>query len=638
MQSASTLPEMSPLEAFKQRIETESPEPAKNITRIDGRRLRAGQLFAMRLASDPARKSLFCGLPTGYGKTKAAMLAFAQRYELDTADHLLYLVPSDNLRGSVEKDLHLLSGLTDAKVLRATMDRPVAVAREGRKVSQEDGVVAIVTTIQQAATSFAHIENVMETIGGRWMVVFDEAQNYEAPKRDAMPGPWTRAKRALESRSDVTFTLGMTGTVLRSDGKWSDFGKPDFEVPYGVAHEEKAIRGLRAHEIDYVIDVEVDGEIQSMKLSEIDDARRADGEGTSVDAWETAHNVRYFGRYITDIFDAARSKLSQIQGFEPRAAMMVFCMSVKHAKITCETINRFAGKGFAEWVGSSDVGEETRTPEENRAILQRFKEGKFQCLVQVNMASVGYDHPHVCVELWLNTISAPVYVMQGIGRALRITQKVDDAHIFYSPDHPAREMFKNLEAEMPPDDYDGDDVDDGPVGGGGGGGVVKFPVWQILNARRSEVVIHTALGSYNVESEEDAKDLAAAMQARTSLLTSDQIEAEVARIFQDAKERDEASANELSLKERTAQAQANVKSALSAVVRTLARKTGMRQDPTWYGAMYTRLHRQYLREHPGSVSQTDMTEDQLRAKHSWLEQLHAEIKDSPVARIPQWLR
>jgi superfamily II DNA or RNA helicase len=637
MEPASTLPQMPPLEEFKRRILAESPDPVKPVERLEGHRLRAGQQFAMRLASEPQRRSLFVGLPTGYGKTSTALLSFAQRHALRSSDHLLYIVPSDNLRDSVLQECHLLTELTGATVARSTMDRPVAVAQELRKIARQGGIGVVVTTIQQVALSFAHVENVLETAGGRWMVVFDEVQNYERPREGQQPGAWTRAKRALEARDDITFVLAMTGTVVRSSGHWSDFGEPDFEVPLAVAREERVIRSVCAHEIDYLIDVEMDGSIESMRLSDVDNARAAEG-CASVDAWELKHNVRYFGRYITDIFAAAHGTLVAEQARDPRAAMMVFCMSVAHAKTTCDTLNRFAGKGFAEWIGSSDVGDDSRSPEENRAILRRFKEGRFHCLVQVNMATVGFNHPHVCVELWLNTIGASVYVMQGIGRALRITPKLDAAHIFYSPDHPARDIFRNLESALPSDDAEGEKS--GPLDGGSGGGgdSVKFPPWQIFNARRTDVVVHTPLGDFNADSENDAHELAVSLAARSSSLTVDSARAEVDRIFREAREQQESSASELTLTERTEQARGQAEKALMAVIRTVARKTGQRQDPAWYGAMKARVHGEYKKRQASKVSQSDMTEDQLRAKHSWLEQLHAEISAAPAAGVPAWLR
>ena len=94
---------------------------------------------------------------------------------------------------------------------------------------------------------------------------------------------------------------------------------------------------------------------------------------------------------------------------------------------------------------------------------------------------------------------------------------------------------------------------------------------------------------------------------------------------------------ELSEKERLSQARAQVKAAISAVTRTLARKSGLlRTDGQWHGMKQKAIHSQYRDK--VNVSQSDMTEDQLRAKHTWLEQLHTQIAQSPAVEVPEWLR
>lgn len=637
MEPTSTVPELSSVEDFKRWIAESTPSPAKEIPRVNGHRLRAGQEAAMRLASEPNRSRLFAGLPTGYGKTITAQVVFAQRHALGLADHLLYLVPSDNLRSAVLKECSLLGELTGASVHRWGMDRYVSVAQGARAAAKKGGVVVIVTTIQQAARSFAHIESVMETAGGRWMVVFDEVQNYEHFRDDDEPGAFTGAKRALESRHDVSFTMAMTGTTVRSDRRRTDFGVPDFEVPLSVAREEKVIRAVQAYAVDYVVDAEVDGETQTMRLSDLEAAQKEDN-ASSLSAWELRHGVRYYGRYITDIFEAAMTKLQEQQAFDSRACMIVFCMSVNHAKVTCDTINRIYGKGYSEWIGSSDVGDDTRSQEENRRILDRFKDGKFKCLVQVNMASVGFDHKYVCVELFLNTVGASVNIMQSVGRALRISEKLDVAHIFYSPDHPAKPLFESLECELPSDAPEALDpaVPQEERSAPSDPSVVPFPPFTILNTRRDGITIHTSLGAIRDGNREDEMYLAKKFAAGTGVTEENAAEA-VRRFLQEEKEKQEIVASELTEKERLDQARAQIKVAISAVTRTLARKSGgQRVTPEWHGMKQKAIHREY-RSKTG-LSQSDMTVDQLRAKHTWLESLHEQIAQGPTAEVPSWLR
>lgn len=98
---------------------------------------------------------------------------------------------------------------------------------------------------------------------------------------------------------------------------------------------------------------------------------------------------------------------------------LVFAVDVQHAKDICQA---FKDAGYnAEFI----VGDEDLTPD-RRAMIDRFKTGKTQVLVNVNILTAGFDHPGIkCLTLACPTKSLTKFFQQ-IGRATRTLSGVID--------------------------------------------------------------------------------------------------------------------------------------------------------------------------------------------------------------------
>ena len=158
--------------------------------------------------------------------------------------------------------------------------------------------------------------------------------------------------------------------------------------------------------------------------------------------------MRFTSKYIAGILSSAHDCLT-IKNLTHSGAhqMLVFAMNVAHAKFVSDTLNSMYGNGFSDWVG---VGERGRTSKENKGIVEDYKNNKIACLVQVNIASEGFDNPRSSVLVFLNLIRKDsVVAIQGAGRGVRRNYLIlnfdeDVCDMFASPDTPIAELIQEF--------------------------------------------------------------------------------------------------------------------------------------------------------------------------------------------------
>lgn len=96
-----------------------------------------------------------------------------------------------------------------------------------------------------------------------------------------------------------------------------------------------------------------------------------------------------------------------------RNKIILFCVSIEHCNnmTECLNINGISAKSI----------DSTTDRKEREQVIKEFKEGKFKCLVNINICSIGFDEPSVdCVVLARSTKSKMLYLQQ-LGRGLRLS-------------------------------------------------------------------------------------------------------------------------------------------------------------------------------------------------------------------------
>ena len=180
-------------------------QPSKHLPELPFEKtLRPGQRRV--IAALPENKKLNVKLPTGYGKTRAFVAAFAKLKQAGRANRLLVIVPTDNqLRQFVEdgpRELQRMGISNPVSVCDVRYYKTEAVRQHRNNTCQ-----VYVTTIQSliGGRTSEIVGCLMQT--GRWLVVVDEYHHYGVEKS------W--GKRVLELPCE--FILALSATPGRPD-------------------------------------------------------------------------------------------------------------------------------------------------------------------------------------------------------------------------------------------------------------------------------------------------------------------------------------------------------------------------------------------------------------------------------------
>jgi len=134
------------------------------------------------------------------------------------------------------------------------------------------------------------------------------------------------------------------------------------------------------------------------------------------------------GEFIPGELDAAVNTLARVKKAceeivrhgADRKSWIVFACSVEHAFSVKDQMEKHVACAII--IGDTDS-------DERRESIRAFRAGELRCLINVNVLTVGFDHPGVdLIALLRPTLSARLYLQQ-VGRGLRIAPGKKDAMI-----------------------------------------------------------------------------------------------------------------------------------------------------------------------------------------------------------------
>ena len=230
-----------------------------------------------------------------------------------------------------------------------------------------------------------------------------------------------------------------TGTPLRSDNK-ALFGVPMTEDAEGIqyyqalhevgmreAHAEGGIlKRVAAHVVDYAVQMihTETGEEVEVTLSELRDAAATSKE---VDVYLARRKLRFHEVYLETLlgpafarFEAKRKRMQAVQvaarmGGRPVRdhQMLVIAMSNRHAQAILAFVRRrFPG------VTSGRIGQDVPAAERN-ALLDAYREGRLDVMVQVDMIGEGTDIKPISVIVKADLVRAVSKTLQQVFRGMR---------------------------------------------------------------------------------------------------------------------------------------------------------------------------------------------------------------------------
>lgn len=598
-------------------------------------KLRKGQQQVIDLLSKPGsspRKNgkLVAELPTGYGKTYVICAAYALLREQGAVGRMLVVVPSDEQFNSyleeIESDLADL-GAPISGALKAS-------SALGLKAHKENTAEVFVTTVQSLTSNEDAITDLLKT--GLWLLAADEYHRY------AKDNTWGKSLVGLNS----VFTLAVSATPDRTDGGDKAIeGAPDVRVTLREAVEEGAIRPVVVRSSSYAIDLTMRGEDTPRRMSTSELRKALAESGADISTQEVKKELRYYSKYLYKAILDPYIKLNQLNAEQPgEHKMLVFAMGVGHAKSVCEQVNGIAGEKIADWIGVQSTVERDdgkavvigRSEKENKDVLDKFKSGEFNVLVQVKKATEGFNDVRCSVLLFLNLTGESVQLKQMIGRGLRRNYAVEPAAdrkarkdrcwIYVSNDHPGLEYMKRLEGEMAHEDDDDDD--EGATGGGGSGTpIYGIPEFYILDARFSGEELFYPFGDDGQISEAQAIARAREGTAELADASDETIQAHLRRLFG-------MEPKPVSTTEKISRARKKVTDSARMlggnVVRVRAERCGGTFPQSLLGDTIRGIHAKWLRHNP-SLSHDSMSVEDFERKYEWIRGINNRMKAAPDA-------
>lgn len=395
------------------------------ITLREGFRLRAGQVAFLQKLAHALKTGSMAHLGVfvpGYGKTITALASFVIARHLDIAQKLVVFVPRGNLRDQYADSREL------AAVFR-NLGAPVfsfCIADSERTFLKNLHTDIIITTYQYASGKGGKEALKRFCASAACMFVFDEVHHLSedgswAGSINQFPFVCSVALSGTPMRSDNKSLFGVpTETRLGSDGKHVQFYTPLHETLLRDAHAEGGIlKRVAVHIIDYTVKLKNTDTGEIVELS-LDKLSKEASSGAEVDAFLARKKLRFHEVYLDALlrpaferFTEKRRELEREGLSDRQHQMLVIAMSNKHA----EAMLGYVQAHFPE-VRSGRIGQDV--PEEERQrLLQEYRDGRLDVMVQVDMIGEGTDIKPISIIVKADLVRALSKTMQQIFRGMR---------------------------------------------------------------------------------------------------------------------------------------------------------------------------------------------------------------------------
>ena len=552
-------------------------------------------------------------LVTGYGKSWVGLISYAVNRAMGRVNRCLIVVPTDTQRqqyiNGLEKDADEL-GIEHRKILEADGKSFVI---KSNMMNEAD---IFVTSIQKIASDETYFNDLMEK--GSWMVIADECHKYAKDKT------WGNSLTSL----DTEIFIGMSATPLRTAGNWGILGEPIVEQTLREARKESAIRGVRIHVEDYFVDIiDAAGDVYRLTTKTIKDFA-LENHIDDMSEWMLKKEVRISSKYISDALTTIINCIlgKRLNHPDTRHQAIVYAMGCKHAKMLSDALDNHSSGLIANWI-CSDRDENT-----NRKIIESFESGDIDILVQVCMASEGFNSKYVSIlgymNLWNNESVAGD---QSLGRALRrdviIPHNEDIADIFIPEDNGLAEYFKTLESNVNGEDlipsksgdhgFEENDLDPLSLR------MMTIPEFHIVNVKFKGEEVFTPLDESEIKT----------CQEITSKFISDHPESSSDEIFKLVEEAWQKKKNpKLSDVQIRKKASSRVQDAVSIFVRNLLKaRFGRSFEKSAQADMYRKVQ--------GKMKQLfgpkdNLTTDELKLSYGWVREQNNTLKFD--REVPEW--
>ena len=350
-----------------------------------------------------ARRGMI-SMPTGSGKTRVAVQAIVEAMrEGDYNGGVLWVADRDELcEQAVEAWRQVWSSIgVEAAPLR--ISRMWAGQPQPLPTSDRHVIVATVQTLNAKIMTKPY-----EFLADFGLIVFDEAHRSIAPTYTSVMVElgFTRRRRATEPR-----LLGLTATPYRGynaeETRWlvNRYGRNRLDAGAFASDESEAvIRELQDMRVLAQADHDtIEGGRISLYPDELRQVKQA--------PWLPQSAERRIGRDSGRTQRIIEAYEEHILSVDPKWPTLIFATSVEHAQTVSALLNR---KGIRARAVSGDTD-----PSSRRSIVQAFRSGEIQALVNYAVFREGFDAPKTRAIIVARPVYSPNLYFQMIGRGLR---------------------------------------------------------------------------------------------------------------------------------------------------------------------------------------------------------------------------
>ncbi len=342
-------------------------------------------------------------LPTGSGKTRVAVQAMVEALREDEfAGGILWVADRDELcEQAVEAWRQVWSSegkqSVQLRISRMWAGQPSPLPTGDMHV--------VVASIQTLFSKMSRQLDDYEFLADFKLVVFDEAHRSVAPTFTAVMEDlgMTRRRRASEP-----FLIGLTATPYRG------YNEDETRWLVNRYSENRLDRGaFRRDEPEAVI-----GELQDMRVLARADQATIEGGSFSLseDELRQARDLPWLPesveqRIAEDADRTRRIMQANIDHIEPHWPTLIFATSVDHAQVLSALLD---SNGISSRAVSGKTDRIVR-----RRVVEEFRNGKIQALVNYGVFREGFDAPRTSAIIVARPVYSPNLYFQMIGRGLR---------------------------------------------------------------------------------------------------------------------------------------------------------------------------------------------------------------------------
>jgi superfamily II DNA or RNA helicase len=348
-------------------------------------------------------------LPTGGGKTFTAH-HFICRNPLSDGFKVLWLAHTHHLLEQAFFSFGKLVGLIaepksqlNSRVVSGTIGHfPVSSIQ-----SSDDVVVSSLQTVCNALRNrHQQLDRFLDSAQGRLFVVFDEAHHSPAPSYRSL-------MQSLRERCPQMHLMGLTATPTYTQIRHRGWLQRLFPqgIIYQVPPQELMAAGILARPV-----LE---EAQTSFEAHFDEREYDTWVGTNRDLPDTIisslANSRARNEYIAGCYVKERTRYGKTIIFADRWQQ---CEQLREA-LKKRGIRADAIYSHVDANPGSAEARNRRTSTENARVLQAFRDGRLDVLINIRMATEGTDVPDVQTVFLTRQTTSQILLTQMVGRALR---------------------------------------------------------------------------------------------------------------------------------------------------------------------------------------------------------------------------